>query len=105
MLCIAVIDPIMIDQPIIAVGVISKAVTTVVMIGWSIIIGSMIAIQSMISASKAKKKEQEEIAAIQAEREKDEFYYQRKMDRLFYLKWKQDMKRKYGNEFRFYDEV
>ena len=79
--------------------------TPTVIIGWSIIIGSMIAIQSMISASKAKKKEQEEIAAIQAEREKDEFYYQRKMDRLFYLKWKQDMKRKYGNEFRFYDEV
>ena len=95
---------------VMAIVIITTVVTALdmapkVIIGWSIIIGSMIAIQSMISASKAKKKEQEEIAAIQAEREKDEFYYQRKMDRLFYLKWKQDMKRKYGNEFRFYDEV
>ena len=95
---------------VMAIVIITTVVTALdmaptIIIGWSIIIGSMIAIQSMISASKAKKKEQEEIAAIQAEREKDEFYYQRKMDRLFYLKWKQDMKRKYGNEFRFYDEV
>ena len=57
-------------------------VTSTAIIGWSIIIGSIIAIQSMISASKAKKKEQEELAAIKAEREKDEFYYQRKMDLL-----------------------
>ena len=65
----------------------------------------MVVMQSIISAIKAKKEEKEGIAAIQAERANDEFYYQKQMDRVLFLKWKQDMKKKHGKEFRFYDEV
>ena len=77
-------------------------------IGWSIIIGSMIAMQSIISAAKAKKEEKEGLAAIKAERAKDEFYDQkvhRQMDPIGFMKWKQDMKKKYGKDVRFFDEV
>ena len=45
------------------------------------------------------------MVAIQAERANDEFFYQKQMDRALFLKWKKDMKKKHGKEFRFFDEV